>query len=243
MRSWCLALALVTGCYDPTPQAGAPCGADGACPRGLRCRADRCVDASTPPDDALAIDARLVDAAPPPDAFDPDVGCADGTREAFVSAAAFPNIAGCAATWNGPLSMRAPSTSQPCGNAQPCAAPADACASGWHVCATSGDPMELVSRTSEADCISAGNSADTTARFVTAVSHCTTYQTPVCEYAVPRGCEPNMSCAEPICCGQGCRYDAGCPTGAYAMTGVAGTLENGCGTMLAATISGVLCCR
>jgi hypothetical protein len=72
-------------------------------------------------------------------------GCADGTREGFVSAAfAFwPNIAGCSGAWDQPglsiEAIRKPSCGRMAGNTglEPtgigCGA-ADLCANGWHVC-------------------------------------------------------------------------------------------------------------
>jgi hypothetical protein len=71
---WVILVGLV-GCFAPQPAPGAPCSADGSCPGGLVCTANRCVlpgsshDAS--PDDArpdTAIDATLdvmPDAGPP----------------------------------------------------------------------------------------------------------------------------------------------------------------------------------
>lgn len=79
-------------------------------------------DATTAVPDASATvpDAAVPDAAPP-DATATDAalaaGCADGTREGFVSRAMFPAIAGCAGTWTGEI-----------------AEAAVLCETGWHVC-------------------------------------------------------------------------------------------------------------
>ncbi len=63
-------------------------------------------------------------------------GCADGTRDSFTPIAQYPGIAGCDAAWNA-SSMRAAATGVACGaSLGDCAVPADACGSGWHVCAT-----------------------------------------------------------------------------------------------------------
>ena len=241
-----LLLTVLAACYRPSPQAGARCAAEGnRCPSGLTCRAGICVDENAPDDangDAPRIDARITDGGSP-DAIDA-VGCADGAREAFTDTMVFPNVAGCAASWNGALGMRAPTTSQACGDdLQLCAAPADACAAGWHVCGSNGQPTELTSRMTQDDCANAGGSNDVDARFAGALSHCVDYNMAVCNYAVPRGCASDQACAEPICCGIGCRLGVGCPSGAFASQGVAGTLMNGCGAMNAVDITGVLCCR
>lgn len=56
---------LIAGCYAPTPQEGAPCAANGACPEGLRCIDDRCVS-DAPADgglDASDISDASIDAA------------------------------------------------------------------------------------------------------------------------------------------------------------------------------------
>ena len=65
---WAVVVALmVAGCYSPTPQEGAPCAMNGACPDGLRCIDERCVR-SAPADGStdIAIDTAdaPIDAAP-----------------------------------------------------------------------------------------------------------------------------------------------------------------------------------
>ncbi|CAN5882322.1 hypothetical protein BH11MYX3_BH11MYX3_33910 [soil metagenome] len=64
----CLALvAVVAGCYSPTPHEGAPCAANGSCPEPLHCSLDRCVltdpitDAA--PADTMSNDGPVTDAA------------------------------------------------------------------------------------------------------------------------------------------------------------------------------------
>jgi hypothetical protein len=55
-------LALLAGCFNPRPQPGAPCGANNACPDGLRCDGEGfCV---VMPDD---VDALVIDSPLPPD--------------------------------------------------------------------------------------------------------------------------------------------------------------------------------
>ena len=80
------------------------------------------------------------------------IGCADGTRDVFVSTTTFPGIAACAGGWDGngktvgytgvfpaPLRTSNPNCAQngndgPNPNGTGCSA-ADLCASGWHICA------------------------------------------------------------------------------------------------------------
>ncbi len=52
---------LLVGCYSPTPQEGAPCAINGACPDGLRCLDDRCVS-SAPADGSTDIAIDMADA-------------------------------------------------------------------------------------------------------------------------------------------------------------------------------------
>jgi len=235
-----------TACYRPSPQPGARCAEGDRCPSGLACRDGICVDENAPVDDAARdaprIDARITDGTPS-DGMNA-IGCADGAREAFVDLVKFPNVAGCAASWSGALGMRAPTTSQPCGDdLQLCATPGDACAPGWRVCGSNGMTTDLTTRMVEADCLTAGGSTDATARFAGAHSHCAGYDGAVCDYATPRACPVNNACSEPICCGAGCRHDMGCLSGAFTNQGATGSLQNGCGSMLAADVTGVLCCR
>jgi hypothetical protein len=75
-----------------------------------------------------------------------DVGCSDGTREGFASAASFPNIAACAGAWSLPglVTTTAPACDHAAGNDDPNAAGtgcnvADLCQAGWHVCTTAAE--------------------------------------------------------------------------------------------------------
>lgn len=249
MRAWCLVLLL--GCYHPAPQLGAPCDSTTACPSGQECAGGHCALPGTTSDssedspppivdvptvdaaiDARMIDARMIDA--PPDAANLS-GCADGTREAFVDPVTFPNIAGCGAVWQGAMDLRAPASGIPCGNASDCNTPADACAAGWHICGTGGDPAELSSKMSNATCLSPPG------RYVMAMQHCTTFGP--CVYDVPFGCAPSNACSEPVCCGSGCITTQGCTGAVYPMTGIGGSIGNGCGALLASETTGVLCCH
>jgi len=91
---------------------GTPCGSN------LECRDGQCVPTA------------------------PDVGCADGNREGFVSLTMYSNIAGCNGGWSvGGVTRSdlAPTCNRAAGNSgsnvegSGCSA-ADLCASGWHVC-------------------------------------------------------------------------------------------------------------
>ncbi len=231
--------AVLAACYRPTAQVGLPCADNGACPSGQMCdpRTDHCVTPGTKDDaaidSAIAVDARS-DA--PPDA--PNLsGCSDGQREAF-DLAGFPHVAGCAATWSGTPSMRAPTTGVACGDdLGPCSVPASACAAGWHVCAASGSVAELTQVSAEA-C----HSAAATGRFLAASSHCTN-NVDQCEYGPTLPCFDDGWCSEPVCCGAGCANGAGCPDGVWTGgTWVSATNDSGCGAQPGAPDLGVLCC-
>lgn len=101
---------------------GTPCG------MGRICESGACIvpDAGMP----------IVDAGAP----DPS-GCADGTREGFLSLATYPAIAGCSGAWSFPgiTAATTPTCARRSGNdgsnreGSGCSA-ADVCAQGWHVC-------------------------------------------------------------------------------------------------------------
>jgi hypothetical protein len=70
-----------------------------------------------------------------------DAGCADGTREAFRSVKAYPDIAGCSGGFSlaGVLIVQPPACHRRAGNDSPNPAGhgcnvSDLCAAGWHVC-------------------------------------------------------------------------------------------------------------
>ena len=167
-------------------------------------------------------------------------GCADGSREAFHDLGRFPSVAGCEAMWNEARSLRAQRTGVACGNLLgPCAAPADACSAGWHLCGASG-ALDEVRRVSAQDCASAGNG-----RFAAAISHCSSQE----------GCNYNESldahyacfdagwCSEPVCCGNHCGTGM-CPSGVWAdSTHISDGPGQGCGNTLGERAGGVLCCR
>ncbi|MFT3696358.1 MAG: hypothetical protein QM831_24675 [Kofleriaceae bacterium] len=184
-------------------------------------------------------DTRAIDAAPP-DA--PDLGCADGTREAFVDPVAYPAIAGCQATWTGTANLRGASSGATCGNAVPCVEPADACAPGWHVCGDTGDPGELSARVSATQC------ATESGHWVTAMGHCSKFGTPSCLYATYGCVDQDVDCSEPVCCGQDCSTENMCKDGVWGEgTRVGGSFDTAtgvaCGAFDASHTDGVLCCK
>lgn len=114
---------VLEGCEAGTPSVswspdGTPCGA------AHECRAHVCVGVG-------------VDAGPPGDPS----GCADGTREGFLSLTSYPAIAACSGGWSVPgvTQVVAPACGRVSGNTSSnregagCAA-SDLCAAGWHLC-------------------------------------------------------------------------------------------------------------
>lgn len=103
-----IAALCLTGCFSPSPQAGAPCSATGECPSGLRCSAitntcEHAVAPDAPPNDGSALDAppgsdATVDAPPGSQVvahflFDEDLTDSTGEHDgaAVGGVLAFPN--------------------------------------------------------------------------------------------------------------------------------------------------------
>jgi hypothetical protein len=129
-------------------------GADGAAGNGD--------GADLRPDTIIAVDAP--DAADASDGSEGGsvsvVGCADGTREGYVSLQNYPEIAACAGGWSvaGLLAdiTRTPTCDRQAGNApgaitdgSGCTV-ADLCAEGWHVCETAREVVDLAGDCSDA---------------------------------------------------------------------------------------------
>jgi hypothetical protein len=187
--------------------------------------------------DPLARDAAgpAGDAELPVDSIS-SVGCSDGTREGFVDVARFADIAGCESSWAGAPSLRAATTGTACGNDLGiCSVPADACAVGWHVCLDTGDPLDLSTRATAAECLGAGPGT-----FAAASSHC--HSIGPCDYTPPLPCLGNQFCGEPVCCGAGCNTGTVCPATVHADTRIAADLPDSCGALPASVVTGVLCC-
>lgn len=157
------------------------------------------------------------------------VGCSDGTREGFINTNSYASIASCAGTWDR-QSLRASSTGASCGNdLGKCTVPADACATGWHVCMANGWPSDLTGRVSAEDCHSGGAG---TGRFMGASD------TWYCE-STPLQCFDG----NPICCGSECStVVAMCDVVWPGMT--YGAPDNSCNnTGDTWNYKGVLCCK
>ena len=119
-------------------------------------------------------------------------GCSDGNRDGFADAATYPRIAGCLGAWHED-STRASKTGNACGNdlSQSCAAPADLCASHWHICGIPPyGPADLADKLTLAQCV-----GEKRGMFIAALGD--------------QACEP---CAaggyDAVCCGASC-LDAG----------------------------------
>lgn len=167
------------------------------------------------------------------------VGCADGQRELFADVAQHPSVAGCLATWDDALSLRATSSGVACGDDLPgtCATPADACATGWHVCGANGSPHDLSSRLTASDCADAGPG-----RFNAAVSHSPSDEINPCPSANLLPCIASGIGSEPVCCGKGCRPGK-CNDRVWpGKTRISRGTREGCAAVTAANNPGVLCC-
>lgn len=169
------------------------------------------------------------------------IGCADGQREAFVDPAAYPRIAGCLASWEGAMSLRAEATGAACGDdAGACAAPADACAPGWRVCGSTGAVADL-QQVSADQCEGAGGG-----RFSAGLSHCETQEGCVYDNG-PEGsyeCFAQGWCSEPVCCGGDCGDFGSCTDGIWpGKTHIAIGTDQGCGASTSRRAGGLLCCR
>jgi hypothetical protein len=176
------------------------------------------------------------DAAPVTDPTEV-VGCSDGEREGYLDN---PTIAACKAAWIGELDLRAVPTGAACGDDLGlCAAPTDACAHGWHICARSGDVAELLVLDA------AACNGGVAGRYVAASGHCASNG---CTYPVPPQlftCVSSVAdyCIEPICCGDDCGITP-CPDAVWpGTTRINKGPIHGCGNTPSTNQEGVLCCR
>jgi hypothetical protein len=180
-----------------------------------------------------------VDQGPPgPPAM---IGCADGRREGLLDLSRFPAIAACIGSWTSTVSLRDPPSGVPCGNdLGPCNTPADVCAAGWTICASSGDVAELTSRLTASECDSAGGY-----RYTAAVSHCAQAQANTCPKmpGTSNPCWGDRWCGEPVCCGAACSRMNVCKNGVYLMDTHVAYLHKGCATVPPQASGGVLCCQ
>ena len=157
-------------------------------------------------------------------------GCADGTREAFADPTKYPSIAGCEANWPA-ASTRAPTTGRACGNTLgiACRVPADACATGWHVCGRPPyGPVDIYAKLSANEC-----------------------ETPPGRFAMALGDTDCEACADEqgkgaACCGTDCTQafgDCVFPARTAWFGFVSGRLGLCGGLAAVAPGQGVLCCR
>lgn len=176
------------------------------------------------------------------DPGDPEaLGCADGQREGFADVVTYPLIAGCRADWSGAKSLRDPPTGTACGDdAGECPVPADACAKGWHVCASNGSPADLADRIDARACELAGPG-----RFNAAISHSLNeemFPCPPMDLSTEHPCLAAGLGAEPVCCGEDCLF-AKCKDGVWkGKTRVSRGTAEGCGAQTSKRNGAVLCC-
>ena len=125
------------------------------------------------------------------------VGCSDSTREGFLNYTTYPTIASCAVSWSS-QAMRTTRTGNFCGNTSgySCAAPEDACSTGWHLCMKNGWPGDMADRITGYDCVS---TVAGTGYFVGGSS--VVYGEGNCTLPLP--CSSSY---DPICCGSSCGY-------------------------------------
>ena len=200
---------------------------------------------------------------PPPPPFPPpgppgQVGCADGTCEAFCDK---PNVRGCGASWSGAKSLRAPRAGN-CSGALPkphCETPADACATGWAPCLADGDRTHFMEDLSPKEC------GGSWGAWALAMSHAPLNRSnrQFCPNstaaAADNTCRSSADSwgAEALCCGESCEVPT-CQTALWPQqSGCAGGADGSpeCGTLMVkagsgvcdATVStnieGVMCCR
>lgn len=161
------------------------------------------------------------------------VGCADGTREAFHDASRSPRVAGCSAAWDDARDLRAAATGVACGEGKPCAAPADACARGWHVCGR--DDVAELRAIDPVACLSAGVGQYLAARSVCADPGGR------CSGDGATACLAEGPCSATVCCGSLCgRSDDVCDDGVW--PGLTWSTAQACGAFRSNPLSGVLCC-
>lgn len=157
-------------------------------------------------------------------------GCSDGTREGFLPVSNWPRIAGCTAQWPRSSLRDAKSNGGACGfESAVCTVPADACGTGWHVCAIPPfGPTEVSSQATEEECNSQPGA-----------------------YAIAVGdqaCDPCTSTtgAGAACCGDACVQQNGSCIydGMTAWFGMINNYVNRCGAIETEWEGrGVLCCR
>ena len=159
-------------------------------------------------------------------------GCADGTREAFHDLARHPKVAGCIAAWDGALDLRTAPTGVACGDATGrCAAPADACAPGWHLCGATGARRDL----GDLDIVACTHAGP--GRYLAAASVCIG-DDDCAEPPDVLACRSEGACAAAACCGSQCRTRPDCDA---SLTRLPHGPES-CAHVASDPARGVLCC-
>lgn len=176
-----------------------------------------------------------------------DLGCSDGTREAFASIGAFPNIAACSGGWSVPgvIGTTAPACNRLSGNDSANATGAgcnvaDLCQIGWHVC---NGPADVAGKSDGTGCANAAFPADTF--FATRASG---NGIALCEATGANdlfGCGSIGSTPDPGTCGVLDRSSADLCAAIPATfaCGADGTQEANAVTKSDSANGGVLCCR
>lgn len=208
--------------------------------------------------------------APPPPFGPPgppkEVGCADGTCEAFCETS---SVHGCGVSWSGKQSMRAARTGN-CTGGLPkphCAVPADACADGWEPC-LSGDNADARSRFMND--ITAAQCGGSWGAWAAAMSHApldahnsTDHEfcpnnTALAPDNGCRGVSPSQWGGEALCCGKDCEVPT-CQTALWPQSSSAcapaGAGSASCGTLMVkagsgvcdatidSSLDGIMCCK
>jgi hypothetical protein len=209
---------------------------------------------------------------PPPPPFAPpgppaEVGCADGTCEAFCETA---GVHGCGVSWDGAQSMRAPRTGRNCSGGLPkahCSVPADACAVGWEPCLSGGSDArsDFMKAITPAQCggswgawAAAMSHAPLDTRNSTDKEYCPNKT--AAALATDNGCRgisPSSWGAESLCCGEDCEVPT-CQTALWSEVSPcppAGKGSPRCGTLMVQAghgvcdaavdtkLDGIMCCK
>ena len=155
---------------------------------------------------------------------------------------AFPDVAGCLAQWDDHKGMRDAATGTACGDdLGSCAVPADACASGWHLCGTNGLVSDLAQRISAKDCSGKAGPG----RFNAAMSHSPNDEIDPCPAVTAKTVLPCVMAgigSESVCCGADCMFSK-CKDGVWrGKTRTSRGTTEGCGNVTSHRNGGVLCC-
>lgn len=173
-------------------------------------------------------------------------GCSDGSCEGFCNTS---GVAACATNWTGVLNLRAPrSSAGHCGGEKPCVAAADACATGWKICLSTGETASGHSSAAALTAqVSAAQCAVVNGSFATAMGSARRFPCPLAPPGCDMGCMADGYGAEPVCCGTDCHVPS-CSNGVWPAPGTlikmgSGTPHRTCASALGGWFTGVLCCK